>query len=257
MVNRSFAEQSGDSPESGADSVLWKTYDDLKNMGFGTEEGSNGAVWNRVISSANWIPNGNITEDKVILGYTFYNGSRTMKTGTYKLTDYRAQNLQAKDFRDSNASASWAEWSKTNSSPEVWKDKRTGLYWSPDQGSMTNNFTISSCSFFSTSSKGDYSGEESGCGNAINACALLELDANGDGTKETNWYLPTQAEQLQAYLDGIYLATNPNWVTQGAFWASTENQYSGTYAWITALYQGYSNYSGKTSSSNVKCVRSD
>lgn len=180
-----------------------------------------------------------------------------MKTGTYKSPDYRAQNLQAKDFRDPNASGSWAEWNKTNSSPEVWKDKRTGLYWSPDQGSMTNNFTISSCTFFSTSMKGDYSGGETGCGNAINACALLELDANGDGTKETNWYLPTQAEQLQAYLDGIYLATNPNWATQSAFWASTENQYSGVYAWATALYQGYSNYSSKTGSSNVRCVRSD
>lgn len=141
--------------------------------------------------------------------------------------------------------------------PEVWKDERTGLYWSPRQGSMSNEFTIITCDFFTTTPRGDYSGSDPDCGNAINTCATLSLDADSDGTDETNWYLPTQAEQLQAYLDGIYLATNPNWVTQGAFWASTENQYSGTYAWITALYQGYSNYSGKTSSSNVKCVRSD
>lgn len=65
MANNSFAEQSGESPESGVDSVLKKTYDDLKNAGYGNEEGSNGAMWNRIISSANWNPSGNATEDKV------------------------------------------------------------------------------------------------------------------------------------------------------------------------------------------------
>ncbi|KUK77826.1 MAG: hypothetical protein XD93_0054 [candidate division WS6 bacterium 34_10] len=255
VVSTTLAEQSGGSPESGEDSVLMDTYNSLKSLGYGTETGANGPVWNRIISSANWVPDGTVTEDTVISGYTFYDESRTAKTGILDYPNYEVQSLQAKDFRDSNASDSWSSWTKTNTSPEVWQDGRTGLYWSASQGSMTNEFTIGLCDFFSTTPRGSYGGSDTDCGNAINACATLSLDADGDTVAESNWYLPTQAELMQAYLNGIYLGTNTSWATGSLFWSSTEA--SSTSAWGTNLYSGNTNGSNKTSSYSVRCVLRD
>ncbi len=255
LVNNTSAEQSGGSPESGELSVLKTVYLNLQGLGYGSEEGSYGPMWNRIISSANWVPNGTVTPDKVALGYTFYNGDRISKVGTYNPTNYDAQSLQVLDFRDVNGSSSWAEWEKTNDNPEVWKDKRTGLYWSPIIGSADNQFTTSTCSFFITVPRGSYSGNESNCGNAINLCATLELDSNSDEILEKDWYLPTQAQLMQVYLDGIFLSTDTSWISGSAFWSSTQDQASSGYAWSTYLYLGLTNYNSKSSSLSVRCVR--
>ena len=135
-------------------------------------------------------------------------------------------------------------------------------FFSEDSSTISCSFfsgssSTVSCSFFSATSRGNYNGAESACGNAINACAALELDANSDGSMETDWYLPSQGELLQAYLDGMYLATSSSWATTDAFWSSTENQFSNTYAWISTFNQGYSNYAGKSTNNYVRCVRSD
>jgi hypothetical protein len=259
VVSTTLAEQSGGSPESGEDSVLIHTYNTLFDLGYGTETGANGPVWNRIISSATWVPDGTVTEDTVVSGYTFYDESRTVKTGTLDYPKYEDMSLQAKDFRDSNASTTWSSWTKTNTSPEVWQDERTGLYWSAMQGtanSVTNNFTIA-CDFYNTTPRGNYDGSDADCGNAINACATLSLDANGDSTAESNWYLPTQAELMQAYLNGIYLSTNTAWVTGNYFWSSTEPQNLSSYAWYSVLDFGLTNGNYKTTSYSVRCVLRD
>ena len=258
VVGDTLAEQATGTPESGEDSILRETYDNLNGLGYGSEEGSYSGIWNRIISSANWVPNGTVSEDKVFPGYTFYNGSRTLKTGTLDYPNYEAQSLQAKDFSIANGSASWSPWEKTNTSPEVWHDKRSGLYWSSSQGNFTNSFTISTCTFFSTTKRGDYNGgDPTNCGNAIEKCATLSLDANGDGTNETKWYLPTQAELMQAYLNGIYLRTNTTWATGNNFWSSTENQNNISTAWCVSLYNGTTNLNSKTYSYAVRCVLRD
>jgi hypothetical protein len=257
VVSTTLAEQSGGSPESGEDSVLIDTYNTLVGLGYGSEVGSNGPVWNRIITSATWVPDGTVTENNVVSGVTFYEGSRTAKTGTLDHPSYEAQSLQAKDFRDWNGSDSWSSWTKTNASPEVWYDGRTGLYWSAVQGSMTNEFTIVYCDFFTTTPRGTYNGADVDCGNAINTCATLSLDANGDTVADNNWYLPTQAELMQAYLNGIYLSTNTTWVTGNNFWSSTEIQNLSSYAWFTYLPHGYTNNNSKTSSYSVRCVLRD
>jgi hypothetical protein len=254
VVSTTLAEQSGSSPDSGEDSVLMDTYNTLYDLGYGSETGSNGPVWNRIISSATWVPDGAVTEDDVVSGVTFYEGSRTAKTGTLDHPSYADQSLQAKDFRDWNGSGSWSSWTKTNASPEVWYDGRTGLYWSANQGSFTNEFTIVYCDFFSTTPRGNYDGSDTDCGNAINTCAALSLDANGDGTADSKWYLPTQAEFLQAYLNGIYLSTNTGWVGTSYHWSSTEYQNNSSYAWTTYLNGGYTSNSNKTNSYSVRCV---
>ena len=257
VVGDTLAEQSPGSPDSEEDSILKETYDNLKGLGYGSEEGSYGGMWNRIISSANWVPNGTVSEDTVVSGYTFYNGSRTEKTGTLDFPSYEAQSLQAKDFRDSNGSDSWSSWTKTNTTPEVWYDGRTGLYWSASQSSQTNQFTISTCDFFTTTPRGDYDGTDADCGNAINTCGALALDADGDGTADTSWYLPTQAELMQAYLNGIYLSTSTAWVTGNTFWSSTELQHSYSNAWYTYLYYGYTIFTNKSISYSVRCVLRD
>lgn len=258
VVSKAIAEQSPGTPNSGVNSILKETYETLKSLDYGFETGSNGAIWNRIISSANWVPNTGLTEADVLKSKTFYEDSRTIKTGTLDFPLYTDQSLQAKDFRDSNASSTWASWTLTSGAATtgVYKDNRTGLYWSPKQaGIYTNEFTIASCDFFTTTPRGNYNGADPDCGNAINVCANLSLDANGDATPETKWYLPTQAELMQAYLNGIYLGTNPTWVTGDNYWSSTE--YNFTIAWYPNLSNGITSYNNKTSSYSVHCVHRD
>lgn len=258
-VSNSLAEQSGGSPNSGVDSIIMKTYNSLSDLGYGVETGdTSSTVWNRIISSALWVPNGTVTESDVVKGITFYNGSRTQRTGALDHPNYEAQSLAIKDFRDPNGADSWSSWTRTNASPVVWKDERTGLYWSEQQSaSMTNQFTMATCNFFSTTSRGDYDGTDTDCGDAINLCGTLSLDANGDGLQDTTWYLPTQPELMQAYLDGIYQKTSTSWVTGNAFWSSTEYQNNSSNAWYTYLNAGFTLSNTKTTSYSVRCVLRD
>jgi len=253
VVTRALAEQGIGTPDSHVNSILKDVYDNLNNLGYGSEDGSNGAIWNRIISSSLWVPEGSITGEDVVKNKTYYNGSRTLQTGSADFPVYADQSLQAKDFRDSNANSTWSSWTLTSgdATTGVYKDNRTGLYWSANQGSFTNNFNILACDFFTTIPRGQYSGADIDCGDAINACATLPLDLNGDGTPETNWYLPTQAELMQAYLNGIYLSTNTTWTTGNNFWSSTEIQSNYTGAWYTYLNNN------KTRSYSVRCVHRD
>jgi len=257
VVSTTLAEQSGGSPESGEDSVLIDTYNTLKGLGYGSEVGSNGAVWNRIISSSTWVPDGGVTEGDVRTGIGFYEGTRTLKTGSMKLIDWEKQSLLRKDNRDSTDYGETSSWIKTNTTPEVWYDEVTGLYWSASQGSMTNGFTISTCDFFTTTPRGNYDGSDVDCGNAINACATLSLDANGDTVADTNWYLPSQIELMQAYVNGIYKKTSTSWVGASNFWSSTEAQGNTSIAWYTHLYSGNTVNNTKTTSYAVRCVLRD
>lgn len=257
LVNATSAEQEGESPESEELSILKETYTNLQTLGYGSDSGSNSSsIWNRIITSATQVPNGSISEDKVIYGYTFFNGSRDQKTGTFQLPNYAAQSQESIDLRETNIIPdALAQWTKTNMTPEVWKDERTGLYWSPRQGSMSNEFTIITCDFFTTTPRGNYSGSDPDCGNAINTCATLSLDADGDGTNETDWYLPTQIEMMQAYIDGIYAVTNKDWVTENNFWSSTESKSNSGDAYPVYLSHGYTYFYFKTDTLSTRCVR--
>jgi hypothetical protein len=258
VVSTTLAEQSGGSPESGEHSVLMDTYDTLVGLGYGSETGSNGSVWNRIISSATWVPDGTVTEGDVREGVGFYEGTRSLKTGTLKMLDWEKQSLLQLDNRDITDYGETSSWVKTNTIPEVWYDEVTGLYWSAVQGSMTNEFSRSLCGFYSTVPRGDYNGGDvTNCGNAIETCATLSLDANGDGVADNNWYLPSQLELMQAYVNGIYKKTSTSWVGTSYHWSSTELQGTSSYAWNTYLNHGYTNYNSKTNSYSVRCVLRD
>lgn len=270
-----LAEQSGSSPESGVVSRIKTVFDSLVTLTHGSESaggwGDWGAMWNRIRSAAEWVPTGDADEADVASGKLFYKDSRTQKTGTASLAqDWSLQSLIKWDDYKNGASADGdsageeSTWVNTagNASTGVWKDTRTGLYWSVKQGTNTNLFTVASCDFFSTNPRGNYTGGDSDCGNAINTCANLSLDADGDSNPETDWYLPSYKELMTATVDGMVNNTDDTFAWYG-FWSSTEYaDYSGN-AWRVQTGgpdTGYTDYSGKSGSdfySNVRCVRRD
>ena len=253
-----LAEQYEGTPSSGVDSIIKEQYEDIVDLGYGIESGEYPAMWNRIITAGEWVPEGNISTGDVLSGKTFYNNSRTLQTGTLVFPLYADMSLQTIDFRNSNASSTWASWTKTSEDPEIWKDNRTGLYFSPRSGeALSNSFTVSTCPFFSTASRGDYDGSNANCGDAINYCANLSIPTHTGGENRTTWYLPTQAEILQGYLDGIYLSTNPDWVGLISQWSSTES--SSLNAIRASLHNGYNTGFNllKSSSYTVRCVLRD
>ena len=142
--------------------------------------------------------------------------------------------------------------SGTLDSGKVYKDSRTGLYWS-DKATSTksNSFTVD-CSDAAISGGTCDPNSYATKGDAISLCDALSLDANQDGTDETDWRLPTQKELMQAYIDGAAnTLPSPNY----NFWSSTEYYNDASYAWYVGLYRGYTYSYTKTSSYYVRCVR--
>jgi len=270
------AEQTGSSPESGATSTAKQVYDFLvgkSDPDYGATQPADwsfnfGTYWNRMLYSAFWEPDGTATESDVLSGKTFYSGSnnRVQKTGTLPTPTspgaYEQQYMQYDDYEadDSPEDSALEESSWTNPATNVWKDTRTGLYWSNNLGNYTNSFPNqdhSTCDFFSTVPRGSYgtSGTDPQCGNAINACAVLNLTSGG--TSNTDWYLPSQKELMRAYVDGMYNKAGATFTTTSCFWSSTEVSGYSDYAWFVGLYDGNSVNDDKSNGYGVRCVRRD
>jgi hypothetical protein len=111
-----FAEQSGSSPESGANSRLKTAYTWLvaKGANYGATDAADwdstttypwGTYLNRIMEAAAWEPDGTATAGDVPSGFTFYagNGDRTQKTGTL------FQNQGLMDYDDLNCANNNAE----------------------------------------------------------------------------------------------------------------------------------------------------
>ena len=166
-------------------------------------------------------------------------------------------------------------------SNKVYKDNRTGLYWTDANaggaiidnefvyidGNDRSNPAGNSCNFNSTGTANVYCDNqdpltayaEDNDVSAAEFCLNLELDgdnadadSNGVTGMETDWRLPTQKELMQAYINGA--ANNlPNPAT--TFWSSTENYSSQSISWYVFLYGGNTSYSTKVTNYNVRCVR--
>ena len=268
LVRRILAEQYQGTPESNATSYIKGLTDSLISLGYGSTSqgtwGNYGGVLNRIYSASLWTPSDATAQvGDVVDGKTFYSGSsRSKKTGTYEppdveVIDYSKQSLQQRDDRDTTDWGEASTWTKTNTSPEVWYDSRTGLYWSPSQGTKSNSFNRSTCPFYSTTPRGDFKVSNANCGDAINTCATLSLATHTGQSAKDTWYLPSQKELMQAYVDGIYKKTNTTWVTTSYFWSSTETQTSSNDAWFVYLLNGYTTYNTKTNSNYVRCVLRD
>jgi len=273
FTNKVFAEGgTGSVPSSGATSRIKTISDALTTLGFGASAsgawGDWGSMWNRIYSASIWDASlGDAVASDVATGKKFYAGAnRTLLTGTGVAgVDYSLQQYSARDDNGgpngSGAEDYQAEESTwTSSVANVWKDTRTGLYWSNDKGTMTNSFTtmsLNTCDFFTTTPRGGYAGGDADCGVAINYCATLDF---GD---RTDWYLPSQKEAMQAFIDGMYnqagttLANAATFTTSSNFWSSSERSNSDTNAWYYNTSVGTVNISAKGSSFNVRCVSRD
>ena len=119
-------------------------------------------------------------------------------------------------------------------------DLATGLWWSDrSSNTMDDNFTLT---------PDNNTGTPAG-GSAIAFCAALSA-ANFAG--HNDWYLPTQKQLMQAYVDG----SNYNLPNSGYyFWSSTEYYNNPAAAWLVYLTYGYTDSNAKTTSFNVRCVR--
>jgi len=125
----------------------------------------------------------------------------------------------------------------------VKQDTRTGLWWSDIMAvgvaaSTTNNvFTLTA------------DGARPTGGNAIGFCDALNT-ANFGGNND--WYLPTQKQLQQAYIDGsANNLPNPGY----NFWSSTEYSSNAANAWYVALGNGVTSSYTKVTATYVRCVR--
>ena len=235
-----FAEQMGGSPESGVTPKFKLIYNNFNSLGYGSiaagSWGNWGSIWNMLYST----------------------GLAASTTVNYSYqSSVEWDNYLAGD--STQEEASWTN-SAGTSTGGVWKDNRTGLYWSASSGQNDNIFpdsTHSTCLFFSTNPKGNYDGSDADCGDALNTCGNYSLEAvTGQGVK-TDWYLPSQKELMRAYIDGAY-NQNSTWATTNLFWSSTELSNTPSYAWYVSLYNGNTSNNAKTTTTAyVRCVRRD
>ena len=221
-----------------------------------------------------WSFLGDAGVDEVISGKKFYSDSGTLLTGTYTPpTPIDFTNMQYSTYDDyaggdylrwggtltDDYQGEESEWSNMSVGEDIaWRDERTGVYWSADQGTMSNIFTMASCDYFTSIPRSSYDGSDSDCGLAINYCATLDFAGR------TDWYLPSQKELMQAYIDGIYNQAGIDEESAAAFvkdelyWSSSEVSYYSTIAWSVYLNDGYSSNNFKTdTNSGVRCVSRD
>ncbi len=126
----------------------------------------------------------------------------------------------------------------------VKQDNRTGLWWTDI---MAVGSTASSTSnIFGNATDGTRPTD----GQAIGFCDALNTASFGG---YNDWYLPTQKQLMQAYIDGsANNLPNPGYY----FWSSTEFYNNTASAWYVALYFGYTNNGTKVTAYYVRCVRS-
>ncbi|MBU4332188.1 DUF1566 domain-containing protein [Patescibacteria group bacterium] len=127
------------------------------------------------------------------------------------------------------------------------RDGRTGLYWS-DVAAEAGSASSTKNTFGAVTD-----GTRPTGGRAIGFCnALNSYNSGGGFGGYSDWYLPTQKQLQQAYIDGSANSLpNPG----NNFWSSTENYNNTANAWNVNLNNGNTSYGTKTFSYNVRCVR--
>jgi len=244
--------------DSGTTSRIKTIYDHLKNdLSYGSDAagswGDWGAMWNRIRSAAEWIPDGSVAVTDVRSGKTFYDGNRTEQTGTYQAPGscstqqyYDGYGAPVTETTNCTNTITW-----TTADPAVAgddskagrgnTDPRTGLIWSKylKNNAGTVEFADSGGSGWS------WNGTTDADSVAVGKTASQLCSERGNG-----WRLPTQKELMQAYIDGSnFNLSNPAL----NFWSATES--SSTYAYLTSLSTGYTTVTIKTASVYVRCVR--
>jgi hypothetical protein len=121
------------------------------------------------------------------------------------------------------------------------QDPRTGLVWS--QPLKNNSGTIG----FSSSSPSTWSWTNAGTNNtAVGSKTAVQLCSSlGSG-----WYLPSEKDYMQAYIDGIYY--NLTGLIDSSYWSSTQ---SGSAAAAIGPFGGSVGIADSSTAFYVLCVR--
>jgi len=194
----------------------------------------------------------------VVFVFTIYCALTSIKTkqsdSSPVVSFYTSQALQAQDDNLGTYKDEESIWTNQPdgivgetglSSGKIRKDERTGLWWSASSLSdtITNRLNVV-----------ETDGHRLTGGEAIAFCDGLNRVAFGG---KTDWYLPTQKELMQAYIDGIY-SQDPEFGTRNAFWASTVFSTDLKTPWCVDLAWGFV-YLEDNFIENyfVRCVRRD
>ena len=168
-------------------------------------------------------------------------------------TFYAYQALQAKDDYLGTYKNEESTWTNQTDgvvgttgllSGEIRKDERTGLWWSASSSStvITNRLDIEATD-----------GVRITGGDAVAFCDGLNNAVFGG---KSDWYLPTQKELMQAYIDGIY-SQDPDFGTTNVFWSSTEHSRDPKKAWYVGVGYGFAFSEDKSIAYSARCVRRD
>jgi hypothetical protein len=203
--------------DNGLTSRILSLSNSLTALGYGSTTNTPdwGALWNRIATSAEWVPSGSVVAKDVKNGDTFYNGSRSLQTGTGSLggpcpSDNYVDGNGTPVTPATNCSLTW-----TTASPAVTGDDKqdpfTGLIWSDEL------VTYGGTPYFSSD---DYQQNLSWAATAgynynMSASQLCS-GINGGGV----WRLPTQKELMQAYIDGSYFNLT-SVASQDYYWGAT------------------------------------
>lgn len=256
-VMPAFAEQSGSSPESGANSRITSMAATVAGLSYGSTAagswGDYGALLNRIFSAAQGAfndakavgtKNGGgtgtiVAYTKVLGGVDDYNNNQTIPADTYQKTWTTCNSGNSYCGGDSNAEK---------------QDPNTGLIWSARTSSSANWFTANNCAQPLNGVAPLGATNCSANGDAACVCTKLTggsktgCDVLGDG----NWRLPYQKELMVAYVDGSW----SNLTNAGnAYWSSTTTSNTTQNAWFTGQTIGDTNYITKITNFSVRCVR--
>ena len=131
------------------------------------------------------------------------------------------------------------------SSGKIKKDERTGLWWSASSSSnkITNRLDVVNTDGLRVTG-----------GNAVAFCDGLNKVAFGG---KSDWYLPTQKELMQAYIDGIY-SQDREFGGENPYWAATVLSSDNTTPVCVHMGWGYAFQEDKfITGYSVRCVRQD
>jgi hypothetical protein len=263
FVTLARGEQSGSSPSAGATSRFKTLADDLVTRGYGSTAsgawGDWGASWNRIYSSAirpagadlsnmyngTGVGSANCTSTFALNCYTQaiggvddYNNNNTIPSDTYKVTW--------------TTCAEGNNYCGTGRSVASRQDPNTGLVWSPRISSSSTWFAANNCAY-----PNGLTGDDGTCNtNGEVACYCVKLTSSKTGCEvydDGNWRLPTQKEQMQAYINGSWGSGLDN--LTATYWSATTMSTYTLSAWVTDLGYGTTGVYNKTTARSVRCVR--
>ena len=137
-----------------------------------------------------------------------------------------------------------------SNSGSAFRDDSTGLIWSKKMKTVTYALddTNGQITWFLANNCVEQTGS---------ACTKITLPGTLTGCEaNAGWYLPTQKQLMQAYIDGSYGNMEPALGSYRLYWSSTTYSSNVPNAWYTGLSNGYTYANTKTTTFSVRCVRS-